>query len=517
MAVLTKLGEMFRNSWTGGVSGTGKPGRYHSKGEWDRFEFKDLFDNSKWTREQRLDTQGNPVFDRNGDPVYTNYYTPGPDPSNPRYEGGGEFDGRGGRPGDDRGIGDYKIPPNRRKGNHHPYTPVSADGKGGRPTTRYNTPWEEVGGDAKGLNRPPVHIVGDANVAEGNYRPIQGPPEFEPEYYGQEGQQRHSTYAADPEMVELFEKIRAQNDANARADHWGYEWVPGPNGTWHQRPVKIDPKTGKRLGLAEGRSVLERAQEYHRNDGRQQRPPGQHHWRSLPRNYDEPPVEKEQPSYPGVDFAGPSGIRIPSPLPVANAAGGVQSKSAFTDQYGNNWPNDFKNNPEYDEGQVQRVHMAGEQKIAPTRNYLKSEEGYKRMPYIDPISGEWHVGHGHKISEDAAQKIVASGGWDKQTAESFLDSDIRNARIGADKLFRQNGISPDTMPPKFREAISNMVFQMGATGVARFEKMWTAIRNGDWPGALREMKESAWAKSQTPERAGHIIAMARQALAVGGS
>jgi len=459
--VLTKLGEMFRNSWTGGVSGTGKPGRYHSKGEWDRFEFKDLFDNSKWTREQRLDTQGNPVFDRNGDPVYTNYYTPGPDPSNPRYKGGGKSDGRGGRPGDDRGIGDYKIPPNRRKGNYHPYTPVPADGKGGRPTTRYNTPYEHVGGDAKGLNRAPVHIVGDANVAEGNYRPIQEPPEFEPEYYGPAGQQHHQVYQPPADAEQGFRDEQAVPS--------NYDWqANNAAGEYVYNPYIEDAKADKR--------------------------------------------NKSNKGLGGLIEAGMPGTVIP----VAEASNNSDSQG-FTDQYGNYWPNDFKNNPEYDEGQVQRVHMAGEQKIAPTRNYLKSEEGYKRMPYIDPISGEWHVGHGHKISEDAAQKITASGGWDKQTAERQLDSDIRDSRQGADTLFRKHGVSPENMPPKFREAISNMVFQMGTTGVARFEKMWTAIRNGDWPGALREMKDSAWAKSQTPDRAGQVIAMARQALAVGGS
>lgn len=445
--VLTKLGQMFRDSWTGGASGA--PGRYHSQGDWERFKFKDLFDNDKWVREQMVDENGNPMYNaRTGEPIMTSYYKP-----YPKYEGSGQRDGRGGRPGDDRGISAHRVPPHGRKGNYHPYSPRVGDGRGGRPTTRYNTPYEHVGGDATMLERPPVHIHGDANVAEGNYSPIQGPPEPVPEHYGPEGQIAHPVYSRRAHLGADAEQGFRDEQAVDSAYNWQANNAAGE--------YVYNPYIENDLADAE-----------------------------------------ERPRVGVVSDAN------------ASASEGGQG---FTDQFGNYWPNNYEEDPDYDALREQRRIAHQQQKLAPTRSHLKSEEGYKRMPYIDPISGEWHVGHGHKITEAQAKQIAADGGWSRRQAGQQLDRDIVEARQGADHLFRKNGVAPENMPPGFREAISNMVFQMGTTGVARFENMWAAIRDGRWTDVLTEMKDSAWAQSQTPDRADQVIAMARNSLAVGGS
>ena len=82
MNFIDLLKKAFSDSWTGGASidpSTGKRGasnRFHAKGTFDDFEFKDLFNNDRWVRENRADTLGNPQFDRGGEKVYTNYYMP---------------------------------------------------------------------------------------------------------------------------------------------------------------------------------------------------------------------------------------------------------------------------------------------------------------------------------------------------------------------------------------------------------------------------------------------------------
>jgi len=479
--VLTKLGQMFRDSWTGGASG--EAGRYHSKEDWERFKFKDLFDNDKWVREQMVDENGNPMYSaRTGEPIMTSYYKPSQRPrstGSPRQPGRTKPDRRSTgsptQPGKSTAYRPVDISPPEEAGygagEYYPeaeygagyysgqgpdssYSPRVGDGRGGRPTTRYNTPYEHVGGDARMLERPPVHIHGDANVAEGNYTPIQGPPE--PEHYGPEGQIAHPVYSrrahlgADAEQG--FRDEQAVDSAyNWQANNAAGEYVYNP----YIEDDLADAEERPRVGV----------------------------------------------------------------VPDANASS-QRGGEGWTDQYGNYHPPyqamGDENEHEFNLAQ-QRRFGDGQKKIAPTRNYLKSEEGYKRMPYIDPISGEWHVGHGHKITEAQANQIRADGGWSRRQAGQQLDRDIVEARQGADHLFRKNGVAPEHMPPGFREAISNMVFQMGATGVARFEDMWAAVRNGDWQGVLREMKDSAWAKSQTPDRADQVIAMARSSLSVGGS
>jgi len=71
------LKKSFMNSWTGGSSidpstgKIGKPNRYHGKGTFEDFEFKDIFDNDRWAREDIGDP--NPKSDRQ---MQTSYYIP---------------------------------------------------------------------------------------------------------------------------------------------------------------------------------------------------------------------------------------------------------------------------------------------------------------------------------------------------------------------------------------------------------------------------------------------------------
>ena len=67
------LKKAFSNSWTGGASIDpstglrGAPNRFHGRGTYDDFEFKDIFNKDRWARENRVDTLGNPHFDRGGE------------------------------------------------------------------------------------------------------------------------------------------------------------------------------------------------------------------------------------------------------------------------------------------------------------------------------------------------------------------------------------------------------------------------------------------------------------------
>ena len=566
--VLTKLGQMFRDSMTGGASG--EPGRYHSREDWDRFEFKHLFDNNRWVREQMVDENGDPMYSsRTGEPIMTSYYKPYQAPA-----GGGQFDGRSGRPSSDP---NKYVPPKQTggdaavaEGNTRPIHGVPEANRGWSPQKespefsrapiidpdtgeeiQLDIPrrvaekdrgeeWVKTAGKAPIVDPDMVYRHAASGQPEHQYgagsyhrKPPEKRPESEwgagfdlegfllmndqreqrglkpltREEFRKEEERRMRGYIQpipepdyvknDPlgERATEWRAAREQEwldaggiDFRAHADHWGMEWVPGPNGTWRQRAVIIDPKTGKREGSVEAQDVLQRTQEYHQN-----------------RN-------SAQPQRDAGAKSGGGGL-----VPSAEASS-QEGGEGWTDQYGNYHPpyQPMEGSHAFNLA-AQRTIGQNQDQAQKNRSYLKSEEGYRRMPYIDPVSGEWHVGHGHKITESEAIQIARDGGWGKEKAGQQLDSDIGTARQGADQLFRKNGVSPEKMPPGFREAISNMVFQMGAVGVARFEDMWAAIRNGDWQRVLREMKDSAWAKSQTPERAQQVIAMARSSLSVGGS
>ena len=64
---------------------------------------------------------------------------------------------------------------------------------------------------------------------------------------------------------------------------------------------------------------------------------------------------------------------------------------------------------------------------------------------------------------------------------------------------------------KAEELIIEMVFQLGRTGVSKFNNMWKCLSEQNYIGASFEMLDSRWAK-QTPNRA---KSMANQMKACG--
>ena len=57
-----------------------------------------------------------------------------------------------------------------------------------------------------------------------------------------------------------------------------------------------------------------------------------------------------------------------------------------------------------------------------------------------------------------------------------------------------------------RNALIDMVFNMGITRFMGFKKMIAAIKNGDWVTAAAEMRDSKWAE-QLPRRVAELSIM----------
>mgnify|MGYP000952685615 FL=1 len=128
------------------------------------------------------------------------------------------------------------------------------------------------------------------------------------------------------------------------------------------------------------------------------------------------------------------------------------------------------------------------------RDMLVKHEGIRLHPYRCP-AGKLTIGIGRNI-EDA--------GISEKEAFYLLDNDI-NECIGdlSKNLFP---FSFDLLPGPVQEVLVSMRFQLGAGGFRGFKKMIRAVRDEDWPGMIREMKDSNW-HDQVPKRAGELIKM----------
>ena len=82
---------------------------------------------------------------------------------------------------------------------------------------------------------------------------------------------------------------------------------------------------------------------------------------------------------------------------------------------------------------------------------------------------------------------------------------VRVHTIG--RLLATQGIDWDQLPTDIRVALSNMAYQLGASGVMRFRKMVAAFKAGDFAEAAREALDSKWAKQDTPNRAKRVAAL----------
>ena len=132
------------------------------------------------------------------------------------------------------------------------------------------------------------------------------------------------------------------------------------------------------------------------------------------------------------------------------------------------------------------------------RDILIEEEGMELTPYDDPGGGRRTVGVGHQLGVGEEERDLS----DMEAMET-LDTDISKAYDAVDRLAEKFDVGE--IPSELRDELMMMAFQMGATGLSKFKKMWGAMKNQDWGEMVAQMADSRWAKSQTPERAARTI------------
>ncbi|WP_119168648.1 glycoside hydrolase family protein [Algihabitans albus] len=128
---------------------------------------------------------------------------------------------------------------------------------------------------------------------------------------------------------------------------------------------------------------------------------------------------------------------------------------------------------------------------------LKRHEGLVLHAYTDHL-GFWTIGYG-RLTDGRR-----GGGISKEEAELLLRNDV--ARVTADverRLPWVRGLSDGR-----RQALCNMGFQLGVSGLLGFRQMLAALQKGRFDLAAREALDSRWAK-QAPDRADEIARMIR--------
>jgi lysozyme len=126
---------------------------------------------------------------------------------------------------------------------------------------------------------------------------------------------------------------------------------------------------------------------------------------------------------------------------------------------------------------------------------LKRHEGWRSHAYQDHL-GWWTIGYGRMIDQRRG------GGISEQEGALLLANDVELVVTALHQRIDWFG----RLPPRKKQALANMAFQMGIDGLLKFHTTLNHLKNRNWSAARRSALESLWAK-QTPTRAQEIAGM----------
>jgi GH24 family phage-related lysozyme (muramidase) len=145
---------------------------------------------------------------------------------------------------------------------------------------------------------------------------------------------------------------------------------------------------------------------------------------------------------------------------------------------------------------------------------LKEEEGFRHAPYQDHL-GNWTIGYGTLIEGglDLAQTLTlfetkgrafGQTGISKDQAHALLLLHVRETMLSLKACHFWTKLNDDQ-----QRALVLMGYQLGWTGLRKFENMFAALESGQFSKVPLHMKDSNWAQLQTPGRAARVISLFR--------
>jgi len=128
---------------------------------------------------------------------------------------------------------------------------------------------------------------------------------------------------------------------------------------------------------------------------------------------------------------------------------------------------------------------------------IRDHEGCVDTVYLDSL-GKATIGIGHLVLPHEKEKYCEGVTISPDEIEDLFLIDLNRACAHAEQLIGKK-LGLQRLPKHIEHVIVEMIFQLGQTGVGKFEKMWQALSKGQWKVAAEEMKDSKW-HSQTPVR-----------------
>ena len=129
------------------------------------------------------------------------------------------------------------------------------------------------------------------------------------------------------------------------------------------------------------------------------------------------------------------------------------------------------------------------------RALIQKHEGCSLVGRPD-AKGKWEIGWGHDIPAPAGGEPAPT--CTQAQADAMLDADIASAEAAACRVLGDESWALLSEPRQ--GALTDMAYEMGASGLAGFKVSLSLIRLGDFDAASANMLLSAWAK-EVPRRA----------------
>ena len=123
---------------------------------------------------------------------------------------------------------------------------------------------------------------------------------------------------------------------------------------------------------------------------------------------------------------------------------------------------------------------------------LMEHEGFIPKIYKD-TRGLATIGYGHLVTKQ--DPFIENVEYPEEELYDLFLKDLQKAKNGAEEIVGHI----KELHPTAKEIITEMVYQLGVTGVRRFLKTLLHLENRDYKNASLEMLDSAWRK-QTPKR-----------------
>ena len=132
---------------------------------------------------------------------------------------------------------------------------------------------------------------------------------------------------------------------------------------------------------------------------------------------------------------------------------------------------------------------------------LIRHEGWRSCVYSDQF-GNRTIGVGHLLRRPVPNNLC----WSQNKVIATLYHDIHRAQSNAQHDIGRNNWK--RIPKHVQEAITELSFQLGGHGLAKFRRMLAAIRAHRYGAAANELLDSRLAR-QTPHRAEELACIIR--------